>query len=177
MSDAPRIEPVTVEELSEKSKHVLGQVSGSPQGVDNIYLYLLKHKSLFDLWGAYAGAMIDGQIPGRQKEIAVLRLLKLTNDDYDIVHHTRVAKRYGITDEEIQRAMSPGYEGWSEFEAALLKATDELFENACVSDETWAILAKEYTVEQMIEFVSIIGTYHGLAYLMNSLKVPVEEGL
>ena len=41
--------------------------------------------------------------------------------------------------------------GFSDFERTLLRAADELHEHSFVRDETWAAMAKEYSVHQLMD--------------------------
>ncbi len=70
-----------------------------------------------------------------------------------------------------------GASGWSTLDATLLRAVDELHDDACISDDTWAVLAAHYDERQMIELPMIIGHYHMLAFTLNSLGVQLEPGV
>jgi alkylhydroperoxidase family enzyme len=82
-----------------------------------------------------------------------------------------------MTDEDIRRIMvGDGASGWDPFEAVLCRAVDELHDNACISDMTWSRMTDVYDDEQMIQATMLIGYYHLVAFLLNSLGVPIEPG-
>ena len=84
----------------------------------------------------------------------------------------------GIDRETIDRtAAGPDADGWSEAEAALLRAADELHRDAKISDATWAALAESYDEKQLIEIPMLVGQYHMVAFALNSLGVEQDEGL
>ena len=70
----------------------------------------------------------------------------------------------------------PDAEGWTKLEAAMLRAADELHADAC-TDDTWALLAAHLTERQLIEVPVLVGQYHLVGYMLNSLGVEREPGL
>jgi len=59
----------------------------------------------------------------------------------------------------------------------LLRAADELHDDACITDATWAALAERYDVPQLIEVPMVVGQYHLVSYTLNSLGVQRDEGV
>jgi alkylhydroperoxidase family enzyme len=83
-----------------------------------------------------------------------------------------------VTDEEIARvAQGPEAVGWDPFERVLLTAADELHDEGCISDATWAALAERYDDRQLIELPMLVGHYHMVAFTLNSLGVQREDGV
>ena len=76
-----------------------------------------------------------------------------------------------------QVASGPDAPGWDPFEAVLLRAADELHDDACISDEVWAALAGRYDERQLIEVTMVVGHYHLVSFTLNSLGVPLEDGV
>ena len=109
---------------------------------------------------AYTVYFVDGYtIPFRDKEILILRTAWLSRGDYIWGRHYVRGKESGLTDEEIQRITEgPGAQGWSDFDATLLRAADELHTSRFVSDATWNALSARYTEDQVREVVLIVGT-------------------
>ena len=67
--------------------------------------------------------------------------------------------------------------GWSDFDARLLRAADELHNDAVISDATWAKLAERYDDKQLIEVCMVVGQYHLVSFTLNSLGVEREPGV
>jgi alkylhydroperoxidase family enzyme len=87
-----------------------------------------------------------------------------------------IARAAGLSDEEIGRVPAgPDAPGWSPGDAALLRAVDELRDDSCITDATWAALADRYGPEQLIEVPMLAGHYAMLAGALNSLGVPVDS--
>jgi len=121
--------------------------------------------------------LAQGRLAPRDRELAILRMGWLCQAPYQWGEHILVAKKLGITSDEIERIIV-GSEapGWSALEAAILKATDELYENAMISDATWAVLAKHLDDQQLIELPIVVGQYQTVAYYQNSLRLRLHEG-
>jgi hypothetical protein len=89
-----------------------------------------------------------------------------------------IGKRAGLKDEEIKR-ITEGADapGWDPFEATLIRAVDELFSNAFISDVTWNALAKRYNKHQLMDVVFTIGQYNLVSWALNTFGVQREKGL
>ena len=83
----------------------------------------------------------------------------------------------GLTPTEIERIAVRSTEGWSAPDATLLRTADELHQDYCISDPTWADLAERYDVQQLIEIPMLVGHYHLVAMTLNSLGVQLDDGV
>jgi alkylhydroperoxidase family enzyme len=151
---------------------------GGGAGATNIFTTLVRHRRLFRRWSMFAGVLLTGTLPARDRELVILRTGWLCQAPYEWGQHVRLGRRAGLTDDEIQRITEgPGGAGWTPLEVALLTATDELHGDGCISDATWAVLAASYTEQQLIEVPIVIGQYHLVSFTLNSLGVQGEPGL
>ena len=89
----------------------------------------------------------------------------------------RIGKTCGLTDPEIERIKrSPDTEGWSIEDRMLLRATDELTEDAFVTEQTW--LALDFLTEkQKMDLVMTVGQYTQVCMMLNSFGVQLDEDL
>jgi alkylhydroperoxidase family enzyme len=122
------------------------------------------------------GAIIfNGRLPARERELAVLRIGWLLRAPYEWGEHVDISQRYGVTKAEIERVIvGSGAPGWSEHEAAILRAVEEMLVNQTVSDETWATLARTWDEGQLIEFPMMVGQYVCTAIVQNTLRIRLE---
>jgi len=173
---APRIPPLPEAEWDETARTLIEQ-TGSV-GAANIFTTLVRHRRLFRRWSAFGGVLLTGSLPARDRELLILRTGWLCQAPYEWGQHVRMAQAAGLSDDEIQRVVErAGAPGWSDQESTLLRAADELHEDACISDATWAALASTYTVEQLIEVPMLVGQYHLVSFTLNSLGVQREPGV
>ncbi|HLY82702.1 MAG TPA: carboxymuconolactone decarboxylase family protein [Acidimicrobiales bacterium] len=172
----PRIPPLPEAEWDDVTR---GLLDGSRvAAANNILTTLVRHRRLFRRWSPFAGVLLTGTLPARDRELVVLRTGWLCQSPYEWGQHVRLAREAGISDAEIRRVVDgPEAPGWSEHERALLRATDELHEDACITDGTWAELSAAYTVEQLIEVPMLVGQYHLVSFTLNSLGVQREPGV
>ena len=171
----PRIHPVTADEQDEQQRELLGGVA---LPAANIFATFVRHPGLFRKWMPFGGKLLSGKIPARERELVILRTGYLCRSEYEWGQHVTIGRAAGLTDEEIERVKAgPDDPAWDGFDATLLRAADELHEDACISDATWAALAARYDEKQLIELPMLIGQYHLVAFTLNSLGVQREAGV
>ena len=107
----------------------------------------------------------------------ILRTAWLNRGDYIWGRHDVIGQEAGLTEHEISRVTrGPEASGWSDFDAALLRAADELFTSRFVSEATWNTLDERYTESQLREVVLIVGNYTQLSMFQNTLGAQLESG-
>ena len=175
---APRIPPLTDDEADEQTSALLEEVRLPNAEAVNIFATLVRHPGLYRRWMPFAGKLLAGKLPDRDRELLILRSAWRCASSYEWGQHVRLAEQAGISPEEIDRvAAGPDAPGWEAFDGALLTAVDELHDDACLSDPTWDALAARYDHRQMIELPMLVGQYHMLAFALNSLGVQREPGV
>jgi 4-carboxymuconolactone decarboxylase len=175
MLSTPRIPPLAPEEMDDQARELVGEVGGDTRGAVNIFRTLVRHPGLFRRWLPFGGKLLVGKLPARDRELMILRTGWNCHADYEWAQHVVIARRTGITDDEIARIQEgPDAPGWEAWDATLLRAADELHGDSNLSDATWAALAEVYDERQLIEVPMLVGHYHMVAYALNSLGVQVE---
>jgi len=140
-------------------------------------LLMAKHPALLRRQLEMGTSLFNGRLPARERELAVLRIGWLLQAPYEWGEHVDISQRYGVGKEEIERVTEgSGAPGWTEHEAAILRAVEEMLARQTVSDETWAILAKTWDEQQLIEFPMVVGQYVCIAIVQNTLRVRLETG-
>ena len=170
----PRIAPIKPGEETDEQKEVLAQTA---MGSLNIFHTLAHYPGLLRRWLPFGGKLLQGsKLPERHRELVILRVAWNTRARYEWAQHVGIARRAGVSDEEIERiAEGPAASGWSEVERLLLTAVDELHADHCISDATWAALEGHLDVKQLIELPMLAGHYVLLAGALNSLGVQPED--
>lgn len=179
MSDEPRIAPLPPEERDERTAELMAAMRSGEHGGDmNLTATLARHPRLLKRWAGFAGLLLfGGALPGRDRELLILRTAANTGADYEWGHHVVLGHAVGLDDEQIERvAAGPDAEGWSDHERLLLRAADELHHDAVISDEVWDGLAATFDDAQMIEVPMLVGQYHLVGFTLNSLRIRREAG-
>lgn len=175
----PRIAPVTdpSEEILELYER--GGMRAPDGSTLNIFATLANHPRLLKRWMVFAAhVMSKNTLSPRHRELAILRVGVLCQSPYEFGQHVVIAERCEISATEIDQVrVGPAHPAWSPFEAALLRAVDELHERSRILDQTWADLAAVYTVEQMLDLVFTIGQYHLVSFALNSCGVELDDGI
>jgi alkylhydroperoxidase family enzyme len=146
--------------------------------VSEIVLTMLRHPELF-VRQTELGIQLLGQgaLDPRDRELAILRIGWLCQAPYEWGEHVHIAHKAGLDSDAIERITQGSQApGWSEHERAILRAVEELYESATISDATWAALSERLDEKQLIELPILIGHYQTVAYYQNALRLRLHEG-
>jgi len=169
----PRVPALTLDELDADTRGRLGERP------PNIFLTLAHHPKLLKRWMVFANHILTkSELPARDRELAILRIGWLCQSGYEWGQHVRIGKRAGLSEAEIERICEgPDAPGWGGLDATLLRATDELHADAFISESTWEVLSKHYSVQQRMDLVFTVGQYNLVCMALNSFGVQLDPGL
>ena len=169
--DAPRVPPVSLDNLTEQQKKLLG---GWWKDL-NFSRVMAQHPNLFQVYVPVIAKVIpQSELPPRDREIIVLRILARCDELYEATHHATIARNAGLTDADIEAARTNG-PSLTPFEKTLVKAADELMADYKISDATWQALGARYTQVQQMEVVGLVGCYVMLGMIMKTYGVQLED--
>src|SRR4051794_7226334 len=168
----PLIPPLPPDQWDDETRALLG--TGRPL---NIFATLAHHPKLMKRWMVFGNHVLaKSTLPARDRELVVLRTGWNCRAPYEWGQHVVIARAIGITDDEITRvSVGPDGDGWSEDDAVLLRAADELHEDQTLSDATYAALEKRYDVQQLLDLVFTVGQYHLVSMALNAFRVDRED--
>ena len=138
---------------------------------------MIRHAELYQAHMEVAKKYLsDCEMDIRDRELVILRVGWLSQAPMEWGSHVKIAKRNGVTAEEIARVIEGSSAGgWSRRDRALLRAAEELHFDSMISDATWADLQAVYNDKKLIELVILVGQYKTVAYYQNSLRLPLPE--
>ena len=175
----PRIQPLEQAEWNKEQREILEPIHGK-EPFYNVAATLSRHPAAAQKFFAWARHVMGdtSTIEPREREILILRVGWLCDAEYEWGQHVIFARKAGLNDEEIARIKSGAEaEGWSEFDAALIRAADELHKDSFISDTTWQKLGTRYNDQQMMDVVFAVGQYHLVSMALNSFGVQLDEGV
>jgi 4-carboxymuconolactone decarboxylase len=170
----PRMSPVPENQRTSEQQSLVSQFASS--GMTNAVATYLNHPALAEHILPYEHyASSNSTLPPRHRAMLALRTAWLTRSNYLWAHKAAAARKDGLTNDDLRRvAQGPDATGWDAFEAAVLRAADELHVDSFVSDSTWKALSARYTTNQLVDLVDGAGAFTLHAGAINSLGVDVE---
>ena len=174
-AESPRVTPLPREQWDDRLNRVLATFPGGTEEPMNIFTTLARQPELFRRWLGFGGELLDGRLPGRLRELVILRTAARFDGRYEWAQHIALGRREGITDTEIA---SLGGElvttGWAPLELAALLAVDETADDGVIADATWAVLVGHLDEAELVELTMLIAHYLMLATVLRSLRVQLE---
>jgi alkylhydroperoxidase family enzyme len=147
----------------------------------SIFQVLLNHPQLARGVNDLLATMLwHGALDSRLRELVIMRIGWLTGCDYEWTQHWRVASGLGVTTEDLLGVRSwQEYDGFGPTERAVLAATDDVVRDGAVSAASWAGCERELHGDKtvLIELVTAIGAWRMIASILQSLQVPLEDGV
>jgi len=113
----------------------------------------------------------------RFRELAILTVGRLTNAEYEYVHHQRLAKSVGVRQEQLERLASWETDPtFNEQERAVIRYATEVTQNVKVDDATFDALRKFLDNEQIVELTLNTGFYNMVVRFLVPMQVDLEPG-
>ncbi len=178
----PRIHPLAADELGEdalalaaKLRATFGLTTGElPDSIAT----MLRHPEFYRAQIEYIIQRAKASVLApRDLELIILRTAWLCHSGYVWGEHVKFAKKAGVTADEIEwLTQGSAAPGWNDRDRAVNQLAEELHETSFVSDETWAVIAANFTDKQIIEMLIMVGAYHEAAYLYNAMRVRLIPG-
>jgi 4-carboxymuconolactone decarboxylase len=170
----PRMAPVADSQRTDEQRAIAVQFASV--GMPNAVGTYLNHPALAKAILPYEHYVWnDSTLPSRHRDLLNMRTVWLTRSEYLWAHRVAAVRRTGLSNEDLRRvAQGPDAAGWDPFEAAVLRAADELHVDSFVSDATWQALSARYDTNQMIDLVYSAGEVTMEAGAINSLGVEIE---
>jgi alkylhydroperoxidase family enzyme len=175
----PRVAPVPESAWTDEQRAIAAQFASS--GMTNAIATYLHYPTLAQALLAHERYISnESTLPARHRLVLGLRTAWLTRSDYLWAHRAAAALRAGLTPDEIYRvALPPNAPHPAGLDFTLIRAADELYVDAFLSDATWLALTKGegYEINQMIDLVDTVGAYTMHAGLLNSMGVRLEPNM
>lgn len=181
MAIRPRLSPLPTDRWSDRARAVVLQnkTGVGKDGVPNVLATLVRHPDLLEAWYRFAGYVIaQSTLPARDRELLILRTGWLCRSPYEWGQHVVIGRQAGLADAEIARVRDgAAAAGWTDHEAALLRAADELHVETTIAEATWQELARRYDEKQLLDVIFTVGQYRLVASVLNALGVALDDGV
>lgn len=112
----------------------------------------------------------------RVRELAVLMLMKRCECEYGFVRHIDIAKREGITQQQIDEIGSyRTSQQFSENDKLILQYAEELTTKARVDDDLYRKVESVVGKDKMVDLTGAIAFWNMMARNLNALQVGLES--
>src|ERR1039457_6860333 len=111
------------------------------------------------------------------RELAILTVGRLTDAQYEFVHHCSIARRVGVSREQIEALAD--WEKSSKFsdnERAVIRYAVEATDNVRVTDAAWNALKTFLDTQRMMELVQNVAYYNMVVRILVPVGVELEPG-
>ena len=116
------------------------------------------------------------QLPAKLRELAILRVARLSHAEYEWVQHVPIAKMTGASDAQVAALERDDATAacFDPVERVVLRATDEIVRDGGPSDATFASLQGHFSNREIVELVIAVGFYMTMARLMITTGIDVD---
>jgi uncharacterized peroxidase-related enzyme len=115
------------------------------------------------------------KLDSRLRELAIMTVGRLTECEYEYVHHQALAKRVGVRPEQVERLASWETDSaFNEQERAVIRYATEMTQNVRVSDPTFDALRQFFDAEQIVELTLNTGFYNMVVRFLLPMQIDLE---
>ena len=175
----PRLAPVTDPSPEVRSSSPRAGLNGPDGKPLNIFGTLAHHPALMRRWMVFATHVLSkSTLTPRDRELVILRIGARCHSQYEFSQHAIIARRSDITDEEIEATKQPiDAHPWSDKDAALVRAADELHDDAAPRPTRPGRRSpSELSTEQVMDVVFAVGQYNLVSMFLNTAGRATRRG-
>jgi 4-carboxymuconolactone decarboxylase len=151
--------------------------SGRRGNVINVYKLLLHSPPVAENWFNLINTLRWGtELPGRLREIVIIRIGQLNRVDYVINQHVpKLALAEGLTQAECDALADwAASDYFSKAERAALSYTESMTRNIQVPKIIFAALGPHFNDQEIVELTALIGAYNMHTRVVQALEIDPE---
>ncbi len=156
----PTIAPA-VERIVAERGHVL-----------KLYEMLLHSPPVAAGWLSFLTAIRQqGQLSGRIRELAIMRVAVINGADYEFRAHTPFTLKEGVSQLQIDALREGQFDSFDAVERAVLEYTDSMTRNVQVPDAVFEAVRLHFNERELVELTATIGAYNLVSRFLEALQV------
>jgi alkylhydroperoxidase family enzyme len=142
----------------------------------NVVRALLNNPAITLAQSSLAGALMGSKtLNHRTRELVILRTGWRTRSEYEFCQHVAIARRIGMTDEEILGVRDPSAcRAYNDADRAAIALADELHDRAEATPATWAALERAFSPAELVELILVSGFWRMMAGFLKTAKIPLD---
>ena len=146
--------------------------------VSNIVGIFAWHPALTKGFMTFNNHLFRSTLSERVRELVTVRACWLRQGEYEWAQHVTLARKAGLSDEEIDAiGAGPDAAIWGPLDAALLRSVDEMIRDRRVGDNTWQQLTDHLDRQQLMDLVFTVGAYDLLCMAFDTFGIELDPGL
>lgn len=165
------------DELPEEYRYLFDNLSRESGRVGNIFRAMAHSPRLLHQFMRLGSDLrYRTRLDPRLRELAILTVGRLTGAVYEYVHHLALARRVGVTDEQI--AGLPVWErhpAFGEQERAVIRYAEAVTRDIRVPDAVWQAVRAFLDEEQMVELTLTVAFYNLVVRFLEAIQVELED--
>ncbi|HAZ31335.1 MAG TPA: carboxymuconolactone decarboxylase family protein [Dehalococcoidia bacterium] len=116
------------------------------------------------------------ELPARLRELAILRIAKLSGSEYEWTQHVPIAREVGVSQQQVDDVHQwEDSASFNDEERAVLQYTDEVALNVRAADGTFEALRQYLSERSVVELTMSIGYWGMIARVLVPLEIELEE--
>jgi len=156
--------------LSARTRATLAALPGN-----NVFRALAQADAAFPpLMELTASLWNDAVLSARHRELAILRIARLLDCDYEWMHHVEVARMVGIDEDAIAALDRGDVTGFDGADRLVLDAVPVLLERRRTDDALFDALDHALTTRGVVELHLVVGVYAAIAGVVADLDVDPD---
>lgn len=156
--------------LAERIKHERGGK------LLNLYKMLLHSPPLAEGWLTFLTSVRQrATLPGRFRELVILRVAVLNGAEYEFAAHVPFALREGFTQQALEELHADRVpEEFDEADRAVLAYTDSMTRDIHVPDDVFAAVRRHFAEREIVELTGTIAAYNCVSRFLEALRIDPE---
>ena len=172
-----RLRYIDRDDLPEDKRYLFDNLSRDGGRVGNLFRVLGHSPQLLHQFMRLGSDLRSRtKLDPRLRELAILTVGRLTEAAYEYVHHVAIARRVGVTEEQIDGL--PVWErhpAFNEQERAVIRYATAVTRDIRVPDEAFVAVRAFLDDEQMVELTLNIAYYNLVVRFLEPMQVDLEE--
>jgi len=176
---AARVSYLNREDLPEADRVIFDNLAAESGGtVGNLFRVLAHTPKFLRRFCSMGNALRNKtELDPKLRELAILTVGRLTDAQYEFVHHCSIARRVGVSREQIE-ALADWEKStqFSDNERAVIRYAVEATSNVRVTDAIWSALKTFLDTPRMMELVQNVAYYNMVVRILVPVGVELEPG-
>lgn len=156
---------------------VRAHADGRPE-LGEVYVRMFNNPDVVRAVGALGEHLrFHGVLPGRLRELAILRFAQQEGFDYEWSHHVRPAGQAGV-DAAVIAELGTGAvpDTLSAVERSVIEAIDAIAAKRSIPTGIQQAIVEAHGTAAVVELVAIAGLYSIMGFMVTAFDIPVEPG-